>query len=118
MKILALESSATACSVSLVRDGELVAQNYQNSGLTHSRTLMPMVDSLLENCGEKLDDVDVIRMDYAGRFTVEMPDGADYEYKLRFLREAINGGKIQDNMTGTFDMMREDDRTYLEQYVR
>ena len=60
MKILALESSATACSVSLVRDGELVAQNYQNSGLTHSRTLMPMVDSLLENCGEKLDDVDVI----------------------------------------------------------
>ena len=60
MKILALESSATACSAALVRDGELVAQNYQNSGLTHSRTLMPMVHSLLENCGEKLDDVDVI----------------------------------------------------------
>jgi len=60
MKILALESSATACSVALCRDGELVAQNYQNSGLTHSRTLMPMVDSLLTNCGERLEDVDVI----------------------------------------------------------
>ena len=43
MKILALESSATACSAALCRDGELVAQSYQNSGLTHSRTLLPMV---------------------------------------------------------------------------
>lgn len=60
MKILALESSATACSVALCRDGELVAENYQNSGLTHSRTLLPMVDSMLKNCGETLEDVDVI----------------------------------------------------------
>lgn len=60
MMILALESSATACSAALCRDGELVAQTYQNSGLTHSRTLLPMVDSLLSNCGRTLDDVDVI----------------------------------------------------------
>jgi tRNA threonylcarbamoyladenosine biosynthesis protein TsaB len=60
MMILALESSATACSAALCRDGELVAQTYQNSGLTHSRTLLPMVDSLLKNCGETLDHVDVI----------------------------------------------------------
>lgn len=60
MMILALESSATACSAALSRDGELVAQCYQNSGLTHSRTLLPMVDSLLKNCGETLEHVDVI----------------------------------------------------------
>lgn len=60
MNILALESSAPACSAALVRDGELVAQNYQNSGLTHSRTLLPMVDDMLRNCGESLDGVDVI----------------------------------------------------------
>ena len=60
MKILALESSATACSAALCQDGELIAQTYQNSGLTHSRTLMPMVDSLLNNCGQTLEDVDVI----------------------------------------------------------
>lgn len=60
MKILALESSAAACSAALVRDGELVAQNYQNSGLTHSRTLLPMADSMLQNCGENLEGVDVI----------------------------------------------------------
>ena len=60
MMILALESSATACSTALCRDGELVAQSYQNSGLTHSRTLLPMVGDMLRNCGHSLKDVDVI----------------------------------------------------------
>lgn len=60
MKILALESSATACSVALCEDERLIAQTFQNSGLTHSRTLMPMADSLLTQCGHSLDQVDVI----------------------------------------------------------
>ena len=60
MNILALESSATSCSAALCRDGELLAQSFQCSGLTHSRTLLPMVNDLLNNCGERLEDVDVI----------------------------------------------------------
>lgn len=60
MKILALESSATACSVALCEDEKLIAQTFQNSGLTHSRTLMPMVDSLLTQCGQTLADMDVV----------------------------------------------------------
>ena len=60
MNILALESSATACSAALCRDGELLAQSFQCSGLTHSRTLLPMVHDLLKNCGESVDKVDVV----------------------------------------------------------
>ena len=60
MNILALESSATSCSTALCRDGALLAQSFQCSGLTHSRTLLPMVNDLLKNCGERLEDVDVI----------------------------------------------------------
>lgn len=60
MKILALESSATACSVALCEDEKLIAQSFQNNGLTHSRTLMPMAEALLANCGTALADVDVI----------------------------------------------------------
>lgn len=60
MNILALESSSTACSAALYRDGTLVAQSYQNSALTHSCTLLPMVNGMLENCGEQLEKVDVI----------------------------------------------------------
>ena len=60
MMILALESSATACSVALTRDGELIAHAYQHSGLTHSRTLMPMVNIVLTSCGESMEHVDVV----------------------------------------------------------
>lgn len=60
MNILALEASAGPCSVALCRDGVLVAQSWQNSGLTHSRTLLPMVDSLLRSSGHTLEEVDVI----------------------------------------------------------
>lgn len=60
MKILALESSATACSAALCEDERLIAQTFQNSGLTHSRTLMPMAQSMLDQCGQTLADVDVV----------------------------------------------------------
>ncbi|SBW02969.1 Universal bacterial protein YeaZ [uncultured Eubacteriales bacterium] len=60
MKILALESSAVACSVALCEDESLIAQSFQNNGLTHSRTLMPMCENLLKNCGVTLENVDLI----------------------------------------------------------
>ena len=44
MLILAFESSAKAASVALCRDGHLVSQYSQCSGLTHSRTLLPMAE--------------------------------------------------------------------------
>ncbi len=41
-------------------DERLLAQSFQNSGLTHSATLMPMVSDLLKNTGLALKDMDVI----------------------------------------------------------
>ena len=38
MKILALESSAVACSAALCEDEKLIAQSFQNNALTHSVT--------------------------------------------------------------------------------
>jgi len=60
MKILALESSAVACSAALCQGEQLLAQSFQNSGLTHSRTLMPMVRDLFAGTGRRLEEVDVI----------------------------------------------------------
>ena len=68
--------------------------------------------------GIRLDDISAIRMDYVGRFTVKMPYGADYPMKLKTLRLAMEQDVVQDNMTGTFDMMREDNRVYLDQSIR
>ena len=58
MLILALESTAKAASVALVKDGALLGQTTQLSGLTHSRTLLPMTEDLLKNTGISLADVD------------------------------------------------------------
>jgi tRNA threonylcarbamoyladenosine biosynthesis protein TsaB len=60
MKILAVETSAVAASCCICEDGKLVAQSFQNNGLTHSRTLMPMITGMLENCGLSLSDMDVL----------------------------------------------------------
>ncbi len=60
MKILALETSAKAVSCALYEDGRRLAFSFQNSGLTHSRTLMPMVDDMLRNCECDKKSVDVI----------------------------------------------------------
>lgn len=60
MLILALESSAKAASCALCQDERLLAQSFQNSGLTHSVTLLPMVEDMLKNCGTSLDQVELI----------------------------------------------------------
>ena len=60
MKILALESSAVACSAALCEDENLIAQSFQDNGLTHSVTLLPMAAALLEQCGASLEQVDVV----------------------------------------------------------
>ena len=58
MLTLALESSAKAASAALVRDGELIAQYSQCCALTHSRTLLPMVEDMLKNTGITLSETD------------------------------------------------------------
>ncbi|MBR5533440.1 MAG: tRNA (adenosine(37)-N6)-threonylcarbamoyltransferase complex dimerization subunit type 1 TsaB [Ruminiclostridium sp.] len=70
MKILALESSAVAASVALCEDEALIAQAFQNTGLTHSQTLLPLAEDLLKNCGLTMADIDLIAVaEGPGSFT-------------------------------------------------
>jgi len=70
MLILAIESSAKSASVALMEDENLIAQYSQCSGLTHSRTLLPMVDDLLKNTERKLSEVDCFAVSHGpGSFT-------------------------------------------------
>jgi len=70
MLVLAFESSARAASVALCRDGSLISQYSQCSGLTHSRTLLPMALDLLKNAELSLDDVDMFAVAHGpGSFT-------------------------------------------------
>ena len=56
MLILAFETSAKAASVALW-EGGLLGESYQNTGLTHSQTLMVMAEDLLKQCGKAPADV-------------------------------------------------------------
>jgi len=60
VNILALETSAKAVSCAVVRDGALIASAFQATGLTHSRTLMPMVETMLQNSELSLTDMDAV----------------------------------------------------------
>lgn len=60
MKILGLESSAKSASVALTEDGAVLARSFQNTGLTHSRTLLPMAEAMLSNCGLTMADVGAV----------------------------------------------------------
>ena len=70
MKILALESSAVAASAALCEDGKCVGLTVLNCGLTHSETLLPMAENLLNGCRWALSDVDLIAVAHGpGSFT-------------------------------------------------
>ncbi len=58
MLMLAFESSAKAASVALCDGERLISQVIQCSGLTHSRTLLPMAEDLLKNTECDLKKID------------------------------------------------------------
>lgn len=60
LRILAFESSAKAASVAMLENGNLLGEYMQNSGQTHSRTLLKMAEDLLMNCELEPVDVDAV----------------------------------------------------------
>ena len=70
MLILAFETSAKAASAALHDGSVLLGESYQNTGLTHSQTLLKMAEDLLRTCGKTPGDVtDVAVAAGPGSFT-------------------------------------------------
>ena len=70
MLILAFETSAKAASVALTQDGNLLGESYQNTGLTHSQTLMVMAEDMLKAAGKSMADVTAVAVaEGPGSFT-------------------------------------------------
>ena len=60
MRILAIESSAVTASVAILEDDTLVAEYTINHKMTHSQTLLPMLDELAKMTELDLDTIDAI----------------------------------------------------------
>lgn len=70
MKLLAIDTSSRACSAAVMDDGALLGESYLANGLTHSRTLSPLVDSLLTRLELSAEDFDLFAVSNGpGSFT-------------------------------------------------
>jgi len=70
LHVLAFETSAKAASVALTENGKLLGESYQNTGLTHSQTLMVMAEDLLKQCGKTVTDITAVAVaEGPGSFT-------------------------------------------------
>ena len=59
MKILSVDSSSVSASVAITENGVTLAENFINNGLTHSQTLMPMVEKTLIDADVSIKDIEV-----------------------------------------------------------
>ena len=70
MLILAFETTAKAGSVALLEDEKLLAESYQNTGLTHSQTRMVMAEDMLKAAGKTVEDLTAVAVaEGPGSFT-------------------------------------------------
>lgn len=70
MLILAIDTSATAASVCLAREDKILGSFYTNTALTHSQTLVPMVEQVLKTTRIDVDELDYIAVNAGpGSFT-------------------------------------------------
>ena len=60
MKLLAVDSSSRAASVAIVHDGAVLGEFFVNSKLTHSETLMKMVEDLFSVTKTDIRDVTAV----------------------------------------------------------
>lgn len=60
MKILAIDTSSSVCSVALLEDDKLIDKNELNDGKTHSENLMPLLDELLKRNKMNIEEINLI----------------------------------------------------------
>jgi len=58
LKTLAIDTTAAAASCAIVEDGVVLGESYVSRKLTHSQTILPMVEDLLKNCQLTMSDMD------------------------------------------------------------
>ena len=70
MNILAVDTAGKTAGVALLQDDRLLYEVYLDGGMTHSETLMPMIDTCLKMCGLTCADIDLYAVNAGpGSFT-------------------------------------------------
>ena len=73
MNILAVDTAGKTVGVALLQDDRLLYECYLDAGMTHSETLMPLIDNCLKLCGI---DRKSTRLNSSHRSQSRMPSSA------------------------------------------
>lgn len=60
MKLLVLDSSGLVASVALIEDDRLIAEYTTGNKLTHSQTLLPMLDEVIKRTSFQIEEIDAV----------------------------------------------------------
>ncbi len=60
MKIIGIDSSGLVASVAILEDNKLVAEYTVNNKKTHSQTLLPMLEEIVDSSGLDMKEIDAI----------------------------------------------------------
>ena len=86
MRILALDSSGLVASVAIVEEEQVLAEYSVNYKKTHSQTLLPMLDEIVQMTEQDLGEIDAIAI--AGDraplpdFGLALPQRKDWDLRL------------------------------------
>lgn len=70
MKILAVECSAGPASCAITENGKVLSYEFVNVKITHSETLMPMIEAVIKNSKQALENIDAFAVSAGpGSFT-------------------------------------------------
>ncbi len=70
MNILAVDTSATSASVCVAQENKIIGEFSINTSLTHSQTLVPMIEQVIDKTSVSLDNIDAIAVNAGpGSFT-------------------------------------------------
>lgn len=70
MKILSITTSSPICGVAILEDSDLIKEINLNNGLTHSETLLPIIEQIFSETNLRLNDIDLLVTDIGpGSFT-------------------------------------------------
>ena len=68
MKILSISTSSSTASVCISEDNKCIKELNINNLKTHSETLIPLIQELLDNTEINLKDIDLLACDIGPRF--------------------------------------------------
>ena len=70
LNILSVDSSSKTASVAINNDGETLIEIFLNTGLVHSKTLVPVIEDVIKYTGFSMEDIDLFAVSSGpGSFT-------------------------------------------------